>query len=138
LRAVDVMYNLAVTRNSVIDLTPPQKSLIGVTKGKWEVMQVQAGRVLALMTSPNAQRAIVEMGLGESNSLEVRIEAFLSLAVSAKQNANLLAPEQIDALYGLVSSDKIDVELRSSAAGAYGALNLPSDKVKELIFDQAE
>ncbi|MBW8017552.1 MAG: HEAT repeat domain-containing protein [Planctomycetes bacterium] len=138
LRGVDAMYNLAVTRNTVIDLTPAQKSLIQVTRGSWEVMQIQAGRVLALMPSPDAQRATADMGLGAGNTLDVRIEAFLSLAVSAKQNANLLAPEQIDAIYGLVSSDETDVELRSSAAGAYGALNLPSDKVKELILDQTK
>ena len=138
LRAVDVMYNLAVTRNAVIDLTPAQKSLILVTRGQWQVMQIQAGKVLALMPSPDAQRAAADMGLNEGNSANVRIEAFLSLAVSAKQNANLLAPEQVDAIYGLISSDTTDPELRAAAAGAYGALNLPSDKVKELILDQAK
>ena len=138
LRAVDAMYNLAVTRNAVIDLTPAQKSLVLVTRGSWEVMQIQAGNVLALMPSPDAQRAIAQMGLNDGNSQDVRIEAFLSLAVSAKQNANLLAPEQVDAIYALISSDAKDAELRSSAAGAYGALNLPSKKVKELILDQAK
>ena len=32
---------------------------------------------------------------------------------------------------------EIDPELRSVAASAYGALNLPSQKVKDLILDQA-
>lgn len=138
LRSVDAMYNLAVTRNVVVDLTPAQDSLIAATQGSWEEMQVNAGKVLALMTSPDAQRATGAMGLNEKNSLAVRIEAFLSLAVSAKQNANLLAPDQIDGIYSLISSDVTDVELRGSAAGAYGALNLPSKKVKELILDQAK
>jgi hypothetical protein len=138
LRAVSVMHELAVTKNEVIDLTPAQKSLILATLGSWEVMQVQAGKVLALMPSPDAQRATAKMGLNDGNSVDVRIEAFLSLAVSAKQNANLLTPEQIDGIYSLISSDVTDVELRSSAAGAYGALNLDSKKVKELILDQAK
>jgi hypothetical protein len=138
LRAVDVMHNLAVTRNRIIDLTPAQNSLILASRGSWEVMQIQAGKVLALMPSPDAQRANANMGLSDQNTLKVRIEAFLSLAVSAKQNANLLAPEQIDGIFSLVSSDDTDVELRSAASGAYGALNLPSRKVKELILGQAK
>jgi hypothetical protein len=31
-----------------------------------------------------------------------------------------------------------DPNLRAAAAGAYGALNLPSEQVKSLILDQAK
>jgi hypothetical protein len=67
----------------------------------------------------------------------VRIAAFDSLAISAKLNANLLDNEMVDAIYSLLSSQEIDPQLRSAAASAYGALNLPSRKVKDLILDQA-
>jgi hypothetical protein len=70
--------------------------------------------------------------------MELRIYAFESLAVSAKINANLLDDEKIDAIYSLVSSQEIDPELRGAAAAAFGALNLPSQKVKDLILDQAK
>ena len=46
--------------------------------------------------------------------------------------------EQIDAIYEIVGSPDADAQLRSAAAGAYGALNLPSQKVKDLILDQAK
>ena len=49
----------------------------------------------------------------------------------------MLPDETIDAIYALISSDETETELRSSAAAAYGALNLPSRKVKDLIIDQA-
>ena len=62
----------------------------------------------------------------------------MSLAVSAKINANLLLTEQIEAIYGLVSSLDADPDLRAAAAGAYGALNLPSEQVKSLILDQSK
>jgi hypothetical protein len=78
------------------------------------------------------------MALAESNTMDVRISAFDSLANSAKLNANLLDDEKIDAIYSLVSSQEIDPKLRSAAAAAYGALNLPSRKVKDLILDQAK
>lgn len=138
LRAVNVMSKLAMTRNSIVDPAGGLSALIGATKGSWAQMQNLAGEVLAGLASPDAQRAIADMALSSQNSLEVRKYAFGSLAISAKLNANLLTDEQIDALYSLISSDATDAELRSLAAGAYGALNLPSRRVKDLILDQAK
>ncbi|MFC1676783.1 hypothetical protein ACFL3G_06945 [Planctomycetota bacterium] len=68
----------------------------------------------------------------------VRVQAFNALAVSAKVNANQLDDKTIDAIYELVSSRQTPPELNSIAAAAYGALNLPSQKVKDLILDQSK
>jgi hypothetical protein len=138
LRSAEVMLKLAQTRNPVIDLSAAQDTLIKATKDKRVEIQVLAGRVLAYLGSSDAQRAIAAMALAESNTMNVRISAFDSLAVSAKLNANLLDDEKIDAIYSLVSSQEIAPELRGAAAAAYGALNLPSQKVKDLILDQAK
>jgi len=138
LRAVNVMNKLAMTRNNIVDLAGGLSALIGATKGSWAQMQNLAGEVLAGLDSPDAQGAIADMALSSQNSLDVRKYAFGSLAISAKLNANLLTDEQIDAIYSLISSDATDAELRSLAASAYGALNLPSRRVKDLILDQAK
>jgi hypothetical protein len=137
LRAAEVMLKLAQTRNPVIDLSAAQSTLIDATKNKRVEIQVLAGQILASLNNSEAQRAIAAMALAESNTMDVRISAFDSLANSAKLNANLLDDEKIDAIYSLVSSKEIDPKLRSAAAAAYGALNLPSRKVKDLILDQA-
>ena len=136
-RAADVMLNLAQTRNPVIDLSAAQDAVINATKDKRAGIQMLAGQILAHLDSPDAQRSIAAMALAKTNTMDVRISAFNSLAVSAKLNANLLDDEKIDAIYALVSSLETDPELRSAAAVAYGALNLPSRKVKDLILDQA-
>ncbi len=138
LRAIQVMLKLAVTRNPVVDVSAARGALIAATGKSRADMQMLAGEVLARLSSPDAQRAIADMALAESNSKAVRIAAFGSLAVSAKLNARLLTEEQIDAMYGLISSDAVDADLRSAAASAYGALNLPSKRVKDLILDQAK
>jgi hypothetical protein len=78
------------------------------------------------------------MALDESRTMDIRISAFQSLALSAKLHASLLDNDRIDAMYELVSSPEADEQLRSAAAAAYGALNLPSRKVKTLILDQAK
>ncbi len=136
-RSVEVMLKLAQTRNPVIDLSAAQGALINATKDNRVGIQMLAGRILAHLDSPDAQRSIAAMALAKTNVMDVRISAFGSLAVSAKINANRLDDTKIDAIYLLVSSQEIDPQLRSAAAAAFGALNLPSRKVKDLILDQA-
>ena len=135
-RAAEVMLSLAQARNSVLDLSAAQPALESAVSDKR--IQVLAGQILAYLDSPGAQRAIAAMALEANNTPDVRISAFISLATSAKLNANMLPDETIDEIYVLISSDATDTELRSTAAAAYGALNLPSRKVKDLILDQAK
>ena len=137
IRAARVMNELAVKRNEVVDLLQGLGVLLEATRSSWSEMQNLAGEVLARLASPDAQRAIADMALSADNSADVRKYAFGSLAISAKLNANLLTDEQIDAIYSLISSEDTDAQLRSAAAIAYGALNLPSRRVKDLILDQA-
>ncbi len=138
LRAATVMYELARTHNPAIDLSLAQDALVSAVKDERTQIKVLAGQTLAYLDSSVAQRAIAEMALNEDNSLDVRISAFNSLATSAKLNANMLPETIIDSIYALIQSGQTDQQLRSAAAVAYGALNLPSQKVKELILDQAK
>jgi HEAT repeat protein len=138
LRAAKMMYKLAQTRNAVLDLSAAESALVAATKDKRAEIQMLAGQILAHLSTPSAQRAIAAMALADNNSKEIRVAAFNSLAVSAKQNGSLLDDATIDAVYSLVSSKEIDPVLRAAAAAAYGALNLPSQKVKNLILDQAK
>jgi len=138
LRAAKVMLSLARTNNPVLDLSLAQSALIAATSDDNPQIQKLAGQTLAYLRSPDAQRAIAAMALNPDNSLEVRISAFESLATSAKHDGNLLIDPMLDGIYSLISADETDAELRAAAAAAYGALNLPSEKVKDLILDQAK
>ncbi len=137
-RAATAMLKLAESRNRVIDLSLAQQYLAAAINDKRPEIQILAGKVLAYLDSPGAQRAIAAMALIGGNSLEVRVAAFESLATSAKLNANMLVELMIDGIYALIGSEQTDPALRSAAAAAYGALNLPSQKVKDLILDQAK
>ena len=137
-RAVQAIYKLALSRNKIVDLSLAQSALVAVTERSRPDMQIAACQALAYLSSPQSQRAIAQMAMNEQNDKDVRLSAFASLALSAKLNASLLLSGQVDALYELVSSTEADPELRAGAAGAYGALNLPSERVKTLILDQAK
>jgi len=138
LRAAKVMLKLAQTRNRAVDLSGALTALVNATNDKRTEIRTLAAQILAYLNSPDAQRAIAAMALSSDNSLEVRISAFESLATSAKLNANMLIDQMIDGIYTLISSDETDPALRGAAAAAYGSLNLPSQKVKDLILDQAK
>lgn len=138
LHAAEVMLKLAQTRNPVINLSAAQDTLVSAVNDERPEIQILAGQILAHLDSPGAQRAIAGMALDNNNADDVRISAFDSLATSAKLNANMLTDSMIDSIYALISSDDTAPELRSAAAAAYGALNLPSQKVKDLILDQAK
>jgi hypothetical protein len=137
-RAAKVMLKLAQSRNSIIDLSKAQPVLIDATKDQRTEIRKLAAEILAWLNSPDAQRAIAAMALNQSEQMELRIAAFAALATSAKVNGNLLDDAKIDAVYSLVGSPTTDSTLRSAASAAYGALNLPSQKVKDLILDQAK
>jgi hypothetical protein len=137
LRAAKVMLKLAQTRNPVLDLSPAQDALIAATKDKRMEIQMLAGQILAYLNTPAAQQAIAAVAIAEGNSKDIRMAMLGSLSVSAKNNGNKLDDATISALYTLVSSKDIDPGLRAAAAAAYGALNLPSQKVKTLILDQS-
>jgi len=138
LRAAQVMLSLAQTRNPVVDLSAAQGALESAVRDQRSQIQILAAQTLAHFDSPGAQRAIAAMALDTNNSQEVQISGFNSLTTSAKLNANMLPDQVINGIYSLISSGTADPALRSAAAAAYGALNLPSQKVKDLILDQAK
>ena len=68
----------------------------------------------------------------------MRISAFNALVDSAKLNGNMTSDATVGAIYALIQSRDTEPDLRAAAAAAFGALNLPSQKVKDLILDQAK
>ncbi|HAL45019.1 MAG: hypothetical protein A2Y12_17525 [Planctomycetes bacterium GWF2_42_9] len=138
MRAAEAMLKLAQTRNQAVDISAALNTLVSATNDSRDNMKVIACQILAYLTSPDAQRAIGDLALKEGNTIEIRIAGFETLATSAKVNGNLLLEGQIDQIYSIVDSRDADEQLRSAAAGAFGSLNLPSRRVKDLILSQSK
>jgi HEAT repeat protein len=138
IRAAQAMLKLAATKNTAVDVSAALDALVKTTGDSRDEMKITACQILAHLSSPDAQRAIAELALKEGNTVEIRIAGFEALATSAKVNANQLLDAQIDGIYNLVASRNADEQLRSAAAVAFGSLNLPSRKVKDLILDQSK
>jgi hypothetical protein len=138
IRSAQAMLRLASTRNAVINLAGAMDALVQASADKRDEIKIVACQILAYLPSPDAQRAIADAALKQENSVDIRISSFESLATSAKVNANQLLDGQIDQIYQIVESRDVSQDLRSSAAAAFGALNLPSRRVKDLILEQTK
>jgi len=138
LRSVQTMYKLAISRNPGIDLMQALPALTAATKDAQQQIRVLACQTLAYLNSPNAQRAIADMAMDAGQEMPVKVAAFDALAGSAKLYGNLLPDAAVTAMYALIQSTDTDAAIRAAAAAAFGALNLPSQKVKDLILDQAK
>ena len=138
-RSAAAMLKLSQSRNRVIDLLLIQAQIIAVAEDvkRGELQQI-AMLILANMEGPDAQRALARIATEMELEMPLKLLAFNALAESAKLNANLLTDEQINAIYEIIRSSEAPQELRSAASAAYGALNLPSRKAKDLVIDQAK
>jgi len=138
IRAAQAMLKLAETRNNAVNVSDALDALIKATNDSRDEMKIISCQILAYISSPDAQRAIADLALNESNPIEIRISGFESLTTSAKVNGNLLLDSQIDQIYKIVESRDTNKDIRSTAAEAFGALNLPSRRVKDLILNQSQ
>ena len=137
-RATKVVENLAMSNNKLIDVSKAQTALIKVIQSQDEQMRVAAGNILSTINSPDSQRVLFDLAYDELQDIDFRLIIFKNLTDSVKRFGNMLSSEQVDTVYEFAGSTSADVEIRSASAGVYGALNLPSQKVKNLILDQAK
>jgi HEAT repeat protein len=137
LRSLDVLHKLALVDNKVLDLSSAQEVLIDITIYDIDEKKILAADILAYLPGSDAQQAIFELAMDDNNAKFVRLSAFESLSKSAKKNGSGLDEDQIESLYNLVASVEAEADIRQGASNAFGALNLDSRYVKDLILDQA-
>lgn len=135
-RACQTIRQLGITNNEIYDLSRSQPTLIGVLDGRSEDVQVAASGALAMLESAKAQRAIVSLATNPDASQAVRIEACRAGAESVRRLGNQLTEDLASAVVDMVVSDG-EQALKVAAAQLQGALNLPSEKVKDLIVTTA-
>ena len=92
----------------------------------------QAGGVLALLRTPESQKAIATAALDDTKAEDVRVSLMGSLAESATHIGTKLDEPALDSVHKVVESAK--GELAVAAARAYGALSQPTSKVVDLIL----
>jgi hypothetical protein len=136
-RAANLLAQLAISRGQVLDLIAAQPALLGaLNDARPDIVKI-SGSVLGLLPSREAQTGLLTTASEEKTADDVKISLYKSLATNAKFFGNLLDAAQIQALTKVVS-DAQNLEVRSAAAEAHGALNLPADEAKSLIVKQSK
>jgi hypothetical protein len=95
-----------------------------------------AGQTVALLNDKDAQPALLTTASDEKTADDVKISLYNSLASSAKNFGSRLDENAINTLSKTVA-EHANLQVRSAAAEARGALNLPPDQAKKLIVDQS-
>ncbi|MFC1761724.1 HEAT repeat domain-containing protein [Planctomycetota bacterium] len=137
-RSLVALRAISQQRNMAFDLLGAQEALVAASRSESAEYKTLACQALAGVNSGTAQQAIAEVGISDRSDLTVRIAAFNSLAESAKVNGSMLSGQTLANMYELIGSGTTDANLRTAAAMAFGALNLPSENVKGLILHQAK
>ena len=135
-RAGELIKRLAISRGQVLDLTPSRSTLLGALEDARPEIVKLAGEGLALMNNEDAQKGLLLKATTDGVADDVKISLFKSLAVSAKFFGKKLDAGQIEALDTVVSTGT-NPDVKSAAAEARGALDLPSDQARKLILANA-
>jgi hypothetical protein len=136
LRAGDLLKKLAISRGQVLDLTAAKGAVLAALADPRPEIVKTAGDVLGMTAFKESQPALLAKAVDEKTADDVKISIYHSLANSARFFGNQLDPAQIEQISKIVES-AANLEVRSAAAEARGALNLPPDQAKQLIVNQS-
>ncbi|MBV8780893.1 MAG: hypothetical protein JO353_05790 [Phycisphaerae bacterium] len=135
LRAGGLLKDIAIAHNPVLDIAPAKETLLALLNDQRPDIVKLAGNVLALINDKDAQSGLLTVASNEKTADDVKISLYKSLADNAKLFGDQVNSSQLDPLNKMVASANNN-DVRSAAAEAHGALNLPSDQAKGLILDQ--
>jgi hypothetical protein len=135
-RSAQLLLNLAISHNHVYDLSGAENSLLGAIKDKRTDVAKDAALVLGYLDSKSGQSGLLEVAEADGTPDDVKLVLYQSLAESAKNFGNHLSDDDVTSLEKVVDS-AANLQVRTAAAAAAGALNLPTEQAKDLILKTA-
>lgn len=136
-RSAELLQKLAIAHGQVLDLTSARTALLGALNDARPEIVKLSGEVLGYLDVQDAQTGLLTKAADDKTADDVKISLFKSLASNAKFFGNKLDPNQVKTLQGVMET-AANLDVRSAAAEAHGAANLPPDQAKTLILKQAK
>jgi hypothetical protein len=131
-RSAKVIRLLGTTGNKVFRIERAEATLIQSLSDVRPPVQVASSQALAVMPSAEAQRAIVRLATTGSSDEAVRIAVFKAATESVRTFGRKTTDELSDAVKAVVMGAG-SADLKNAAAQLWGAMNLPSHRIKEFI-----
>jgi hypothetical protein len=135
LRAANLMAKLAISRGQVLDLLAAETTLIAGLGDKRPAVAQAVAEAVGLLNSQQAQSGLADRANDVNTAPEIRPSLYKGLATSARFFGNRLSADQIAQLQQVVINEK-NLDVRSAAADARGALNLPASDTQGLILQR--
>lgn len=137
LESTGLLGKLAISRGQVLEVAAAEPQLLSAMNDPRPELVKAAGNVLALINTPTAQQGLAIAAGGDTAAVDVKVSLYKSLATNAKFFGNQLDTTLVQALTKAVESAE-NLDVRSAAAEARGALNLPADEARALIVNQSQ
>jgi hypothetical protein len=136
-RAAQLLLKIGISRSQVYDLMPAKASILSsLADARPDIIKLGGG-CAAFLNDRDAQSGLLAASSEEKAADDVKISLYKSLALSAKLWGNLLDQPGVQNLEKVVAG-ATNLEVRSAAAEARGALNLPADQAKTLVVEQSK
>ena len=133
LKATELIGQLAMSRGQVLDLSAANNTLMQALQDSRTDVVKASGVALGLTNSRSAQSALLAKAADAKSDEQVKLSMYRSLTTSAKFFGNLLEAQEVKDLQKSVV-EEASADVRSAAAEAHGALNLPADQVKAMLL----
>lgn len=135
IQASHLLGQIAMNRGSIYDADVALPALLAALHSSHGAVALAAAGALGQMRNPDAQLALAQVALQRSRNDAVREALLLDLAASARNVGNHLSTDSIEGLIRVVKGSE-PATVRTAAATALGALNVPSNQAAELILSQ--
>ena len=135
--AADLLAKIAVNRSPVFDLGVSLNQLLNALDDARPDIVKDDAIVLGLMNNDPIQPALLTKATDAKTADDLKVALYKSLATNARNFGDKLDSGQVDSLQQAVGAAS-DVGVRTAAAEARGALNLPADQAKQLIIGQSK
>lgn len=135
-RAGQLLLKIGVSRSATYEVTPAKQTVLTALSDARPELVKLSGQVASFLNDKDSQGGLLIAASDEKATDEVKISLYKSLAHSAKLWGNLLDASQVQTLEKIVAA-ATNLEVRSAAAEARGALNLPADQAKTLVVEQS-
>jgi len=136
-RAGALLEKLAISHSQALDVAAAAPALMRALEDPRLEIAKSSANVLALINAKEDQAAVAGKALDEKAPDDLKVATFKALAKSAKQWGNQLDANMTDAVQKVVETSQ-NPAVRAAAAEAQGALNLPAERAKNLIIQQAQ
>ena len=135
-RAADLLSKIAINHSPVYDVSIAQPLLLSALDDPRPEIVKDAATVLSLINSQEIQPSLLLKASTDATPDDLKIALYKALSTNARNFGKHLDDDQVAIVQKVVASAP-NLDVRTAAGEARGALDLPAEQAKKLIIDQA-